>query len=80
MPVKAIDEPEAQDPDEAEEHEHDEPDDQGSRRGDRAVMDTHSRGKSHGFGKKIAGIGIALVVIRLAAIRIKSSAGSLVAS
>ena len=79
MPVKAIDEPEADDPDEAEEDHDDEPDDQGSRRGDRAVMDTQSRGKSHGFGKKIAGIGIALVVIGLAAIGIKSIAGSLVA-
>ena len=79
MPVKAIDEPEADDPDEAEEDHDDEPDDQGSRRGDRAVMDTRSRGKSHGFGKKIAGIGIALVVIGLAAIGIKSIAGSLVA-
>jgi|GEM_PF-5051962 outer membrane protein assembly factor BamE (lipoprotein component of BamABCDE complex) len=79
MPVKAIDEPEADDPDEAEEDHDDEPDDQGSRRGNRAVMDTQSRGKSHGFGKKIAGIGIALVVIGLAAIGIKSIAGSLVA-
>lgn len=79
MPVKAVDEPEADDPDEAEEDHDDEPDDQGSRRGDRAVMDTQSRGKSHGFGKKIAGIGIALVVIGLAAIGIKSIAGSLVA-
>ena len=79
MPVKAIDEPEADDPDEAEEDHDDEPDDQDSRRGDRAVMDTQSRGKSHGFGKKIAGIGIALVVIGLAAIGIKSIAGSLVA-
>ena len=79
IPVKAIDEPEADDPDEAEEDHDDEPDDQGSRRGDRAVMDTHSCGKSHGFGKKIAGIGIALVVIGLAAIGIKSIAGSLVA-
>lgn len=79
IPVKAIDEPEADDPDEAEEDHDDEPDDQGSRRGDRAVMDTQSRGKSHGFGKKIAGIGIALVVIGLAAIGIKSIAGSLVA-
>ena len=77
--VKAIDEPEADDPDEAEEDHDDEPDDQDSRRGDRAVMDTHSRGKSHGFGKKIAGIGIALVVIGLAAIGIKSIAGNLVA-
>ena len=79
MPVKAIDEPEADDPDEAAEDHDDEPDDQDSRRGDRAVMDTHSRGKSHGFGKKIAGIGIALVVIGLAAIGIKSIAGNLVA-
>ena len=79
MPVKAIDEPEADDPDEAEEDHDDEPDDQGSRRGNRAVMDTQSRGKSHGFGKKIAGIGIALVVIGLAAIGIKSIAGNLVA-
>ena len=79
MPVKAIGEPEADDPDEAEEDHDDEPDDQGSRRGNRAVMDTQSRGKSHGFGKKIAGIGIALVVIGLAAIGIKSIAGSLVA-
>ena len=79
MPVKAIDEPEADDLDEAEEDHDDEPDDQDSRRGDRAVMDTQSRGKSHGFGKKIAGIGIALVVIGLAAIGIKSIAGSLVA-
>lgn len=79
MPVKAVAEPEADDPDEAEEDHDDEPDDQGSRRGDRAVMDTHSHGKSHGFGKKIAGIGIALVVIGLAAIGIKSIAGSLVA-
>lgn len=79
MPVKAVDEPEADDPDEAEEDHDDEPDDQGSRRGNRAVMDTQSRGKSHGFGKKIAGIGIALVVIGLAAIGIKSIAGSLVA-
>ena len=79
MPVKAIDEPEADDLDEAEEDYDDEPDDQDSRRGDRAVMDTQSRGKSHGFGKKIAGIGIALVVIGLAAIGIKSIAGSLVA-
>ena len=79
MPVKAVDEPEADDPDEADEDHDDEPDDQGSRRGDRAVMDTQSRGKSHGFGKKIAGIGIALVVIGLAAIGIKSIAGSLVA-
>ena len=78
-PVKAIDEPEADEPDEAEEDHDDEPDDQGSRRGNRAVMDTQSRGKSHGFGKKIAGIGIALVVIGLAAIGIKSIAGSLVA-
>lgn len=79
MPVKAVAEPEADDPDEADEDHDDEPDDQGSRRGDRAVMDTYSRGKSHGFGKKIAGIGIALVVIGLAAIGIKSIAGSLVA-
>ena len=79
MPIKAIDEPEADDPDEAEEDHDEEPDDQGSRRGNRAVMDTQSRGKSHGFGKKIAGIGIALVVIGLAAIGIKSIAGSLVA-
>ena len=79
MPVKAIDEPEADDLDEAEEDHDDEPDDQDSRRGDRAVMDTQSRGKSHGFGKKFAGIGIALVVIGLAAIGIKSIAGSLVA-
>ena len=79
MPVKAVAEPEADDPDEAAEDHDDEPDDQDSRRGDRAVMDTHSRGKSHGFGKKIAGIGIALVVIGLAAIGIKSIAGSLVA-
>ena len=79
MPVKAIDEPEADDLDEAEEDHDDEPDDQDSRRGDRAVMDTQSRGKSHGFGKKIAGIGIALVVIGLAAIGIKSIAGNLVA-
>ena len=79
IPVKAIDEPEADDPDEAEEDHDEEPDDQGSRRGNRAVMDTQSRGKSHGFGKKIAGIGIALVVIGLAAIGIKSIAGSLVA-
>ena len=79
MPVKAIDEPETDDLDEAEEDHDDEPDDQDSRRGDRAVMDTRSRGKSHGFGKKITGIGIALVVIGLAAIGIKSIAGSLVA-
>ena len=79
MPVKAIDEPEADDLDEAEEDHDDEPDDQDSRRGDRAVMDTRSRGKSHGSGKKIAGIGIALVVIGLAAIGIKSIAGNLVA-
>ena len=79
MPVKAIDEPEADDPDEAEEDHDDEPDDQDSRRVDRAAMDTRSRGKSHGLGKKIAGIGIVLVVIGLAAIGIKSIAGSLVA-
>lgn len=79
MPVKAVDEPEADDPDEAAEDHDDEPDDQDSRRGDRAVMDTRSRGKSHGSGKKIAGIGIALVVIGLAAIGIKSIAGNLVA-
>ena len=79
MPVKAIDESEADDSDEVDEDYDDEPDDQGSRRGNRAVMDTQSRGKSHGFGKKIAGIGIALVVIGLAAIGIKSIAGSLVA-
>ena len=79
MPVKAIDEPEADDLDEAAEDHDDEPDDQDSRRGDRAVMDTRSRGKSHGSGKKIAGIGIALVVIGLAAIGIKSIAGNLVA-
>lgn len=79
MPVKAIDEPEADDSDEVDEDYDDEPDDQDSRRGDRAVMDTRSRGKSHGSGKKIAGIGIALVVIGLAAIGIKSIAGSLVA-
>lgn len=79
MPVKAIDESEADDSDEVDEDYDDEPDDQDSRRGDRAVMDTQSRGKSHGFGKKIAGIGIALVVIGLAAIGIKSIAGSLVA-
>ena len=79
MPVKAIDESEADDSDEVDEDYDDEPDDQDSRRGDRAVMDTHSRGKSHGFGKKIAGIGIALVVIGLAAIGIKSIAGNLVA-
>ena len=79
MPVKAIDEPEADDSDEVDEDYNDEPDDQDSRRGDRAVMDTRSRGKSHGSGKKIAGIGIALVVIGFAAIGIKSIAGSLVA-
>lgn len=79
MPVKAIDESEADDPDEVDDDHDDEPDDQDSRRGDRAVMDTRSRGKSHGSGKKIAGIGIALVVIGLAAIGIKSIAGSLVA-
>ena len=79
MPVKAIDEPEADDLDEVDEDYNDEPDDQDSRRGDRAVMDTQSRGKSHGSGKKIAGIGIALVVIGFAAIGIKSIAGSLVA-
>lgn len=79
MPVKAIDEPEADDPDEAAEDHDDEPDDQDSRRGDRAVMDTRSHRKSHGPGKKIAGIGIALVVIGLAAIGIKSIAGNLVA-
>ena len=79
MPVKAIDEPEADDPDEAAEDHDDEPDDQDSRRGDCAVMDTRSHRKSHGPGKKIAGIGIALVVIGLAAIGIKSIAGNLVA-
>ena len=79
MPVKAIDEPEADDSDEVDEDYDDEPDDQDSRRGDRAVMDTRSRGKSHGSGKKIAGIGIALVVIGFVAIGIKSIAGSLVA-
>lgn len=79
MPVKAIDEPEADDPDEAAEDHDDEPDDQDSRSGDRAVMDTRSHRKSHGPGKKIAGIGIALAVIGLAAIGIKSIAGNLVA-
>ena len=68
MPVKAVAEPEADDPDEAEEDHDDEPDDQGSRRGNRAVMDTRSRGKSHGSGKNFAGIGIARVVIGFAAI------------
>lgn len=72
------DESEADDQDGLEEDDYDEPDDQ-DRRSSKRAASTQGHGRSHGSGKKIAGVVIALVVIGFAAIGIKSIAGNLVA-
>lgn len=72
------DDPEADDQDEVEDDDYDEADDRNRRNSNRAAS-TQSRGKSHGSGKKIAGVVIVLVVIIFAAVGIKSIAGSLAA-